>query len=196
MRRTLQLNDCLISRTGSRCQDTALVTVIALEEGRALLPHGSSRSSWAKPSALSPQQRPCDHLAITALYQGWFRKAISKFIFPEARSLITWLEHSPAFQPEMPAKQPPPRAGMNRNRPSWQHVCICNCWSPAIIPPLSRQDQHRNDAHKIKALHCFSEFMVLFLKPWIKLSGLGSIIARSYVLFHGERNNLFINFKI
>lgn len=36
---------------------------------------------------------------------------------------------------------------------------------------------------------------LLFFKLWIKLNGLGSILASSYVLSPGKRNDLFINLK-
>lgn len=92
-----------------RSQSSASPQLKQEQLGQSLLPAAQT---------LSTHGWPRDHLAIAALYRGCFRKAISKLIFLEARSLITWLEMSPAFQPELPAKQPPPRAGMNRNRPS------------------------------------------------------------------------------
>lgn len=124
MRRTLQLNDCLISRTRVTLPGTLLLSqwLVLRKKPELCLPTAQAeqlgQSLLPAAQTLSTHGWPCDHLAIAALYQGCFRKAISKLIFLEARSLITWLEMSPAFQPELPAKQPPPRAGMNRNRPS------------------------------------------------------------------------------
>lgn len=137
-------------------------------------------------------QHPQGPVIIWALLccNGFALEKLLQVIFPEARSLLKWKTNVATDFRSVSARAACKTAlcsSTDGQKKAILAVCLAYAivWSLAItLPALSLQDQHRNDAQaqKIKALNCLSKSIVSFFKSWIKLNGLSSILASSYVL--------------